>query len=234
MVGSLVKWMWIAALVVSAISVLAQQPRTPDGVMVSGRITILEEPGKVATDVGSTVIFLEPIAGGKGMAGTADVHIAMQSKQFVPRVRVVTAGSRVNFPNQDPFRHNVFSNTPGGTFDLGLYPRGSARSASFRRVGVYPIFCNIHSRMSAFVVAVPTSQFTQAQADGSWAIEGVTPGKYVLHVWHERAPERTREIVVAGSALQGLDAQLDARGWRPLSHKNKFGHDYPPTERDRY
>ena len=232
--GSSVKWMWIAALVVSAVSVPAQQPRTPDGVTVSGRVTILEQPGKVATDVGSTVIFLEPAAGSKGTAGTTDVQIAMQSKQFVPRVRVVTAGSRVNFPNQDPFRHNVFSNTPGATFDLGLYPRGSARAASFRRVGVYPIFCNIHSRMSAFVVAVPTSEYTQAQADGSWAIDGVTPGKYILHVWHERAPERTREIVVSGSGVHGLDEQLDARGWRPLSHKNKFGHDYPPTERDRY
>ena len=234
MVGLLVKWMWIAALVVSAVSVPAQQLRAPEGVAVGGRITILEQPGKVATDVGSTVIFLEPAAGGKGTVTAADVQIAMQSKQFVPRVRVVTAGSRVNFPNQDPFRHNVFSNTPGGTFDLGLYPRGSARAASFRRVGVYPIFCNIHSRMSAFVVAVPTSQYTQAQADGSWTIEGVPPGRYILHVWHERASERTREIVVGGVAVHGLDEQLDARGWRPVSHKNKFGHDYPPTERDRY
>jgi plastocyanin len=234
MVGSLVKWMWIAALVVSAVSVPAQQSRAPEGATMSGRITILEQPGKVATDVGSTVIFLEPAGGGKGTVAATDLQIAMQSKQFVPRVRVVTAGSRVNFPNQDPFRHNVFSNTPGGTFDLGLYPRGNARAASFRRVGVYPIFCNIHSRMSAFVVAVPTSHYTQAQSDGSWTIDGVPSGRYILHVWHERAPERTREIVVGEVALHGLDEQLDARGWRPMSHKNKFGHDYPPTERDRY
>ena len=226
--------MWIAALVVSAVSVPAQQPRGPEGVAVSGRITILEQPGKVATDVGSTVIFLEPIAGGKGTVAAMDVEIAMQSKQFVPRVRVVTVGSRVNFPNQDPFRHNVFSNTPGGTFDLGLYPRGTARPAAFRRAGVYPIFCNIHSRMSAFVVAVPTGHYTQAQADGSWTIDRVPPGTYMLHVWHERAPERTREIVVSGHALPGLDEQIDARGWRSVSHKNKFGRDYPPTERDRY
>ena len=225
--------MWIAALIVSAVSVAAQQPRAPEGVAVSGRITILEKPGAVATDVGSTVIFLEPTGAGKGTRPT-DVHIAMQSKQFIPRVRVVTTGSRVNFPNQDPFRHNVFSNTPGGTFDLGLYPRGTARAATFRRAGVYPIFCNIHSRMSAFVVAVPTSHYTQAQADGSWTIEGVPPGSYRLRVWHERTLERAREVTIAGEPLSGLDEQLDARGWRPTSHKNKFGREYPPTERDRY
>lgn len=234
MVRGFVQWMSLAALVLSAVSVPAQQPRGSDGVAVGGRITILEQPGKVATDVGSTVIFLAAAAAGKGTVGTTDVQIAMQSKQFVPRVRVVTTGSRVNFPNQDPFRHNVFSNTPGATFDLGLYPRGTARAAAFRRAGVYPIFCNIHSRMSAFVVAVSTSLYTQAQADGSWTIDHVPPGRYKLRVWHERAPERTRELIVAGERLQGLDEQLDARGWRPLGHRNKFGKEYPPVERDRY
>jgi hypothetical protein len=149
-------------------------------------------------------------------------------------VRVVTAGSRVHFPNQDPFRHKVFSNTPGGTFDLGLYPRGTSRATSFRRAGVYPIFCNIHSRMTGLIVTVSTPHYTQAQADGSWTIDSVPPGRYILHAWHERAPERTREIVVAGEAVSGLDEQLDVRGWRPVSHKNKFGKEYPPTERDRY
>jgi hypothetical protein len=88
--------------------------------------------------------------------------------------------------------------------------------------------------MSAFVVAVPTSHYTEAQADGSWILEGVAPGEYVLHIWHERAPERTREVVVAGAPVQSLDEQLDARGWHPVSHKNKFGREYPPIERDRY
>ena len=226
--------MSLAALGLGAVSVAAQQPRALDAVAVSGRITILEQPGKVATDVGSTVIFLEPTAAGKGTVGATDVQIAMQSKQFVPRVRVVTTGSRVNFPNQDPFRHNVFSNTPGATFDLGLYPRGAARAAAFRRAGVYPIFCNIHSRMTAFVVTVSTPYYTQAQADGSWTIDRVRPGEYVLHVWHERAPEHIRSITVTGEPMRALDAQLDARGWRPVSHRNKFGREYPPAERDRY
>jgi plastocyanin len=226
--------MSLAALAVSAVSVEPQQPRAPEGVAVSGRVTILEKPGSVATDVGSTVIFLEPTASGKGTASPMDVQIAMQSKQFVPRVRVVTTGSRVTFPNQDPFRHNVFSSAPGGTFDLGLYPRGRSRATSFRRAGIYPIFCNMHSRMSAFIVTVSTPYHTQAQADGSWTIDGVPAGRYILHAWHERAPERTREVVVANEAVRGLDEQLDARGWRPVSHKNKFGKEYPPTERDRY
>ena len=228
------RWMSIAALMVSAVSVAAQQPVAGGGVPVSGRITMLEKPGSVAGDVGSTVIFLEMGSLGKGSTEATNAQIVLQSKQFLPRVRIVTAGSRVDFPNQDPFRHNVFSNTPGGTFDLGLYPRGVARGTSFRRAGVYPIFCNIHSRMTGFIVAVSTPYYTQAQADGSWTIPNVPAGTYTLHIWHERAPEVVRELLVAGEPVAGLDAQLDVRGWRPLAHKNKFGKDYPPIERDRY
>jgi hypothetical protein len=72
-------WMSLAALIVSAVSVVAQQPRAPEGVAVSGRITILEKPGSIATDVGSTVIFLELAAPGKGTADAKDVQIALQS-----------------------------------------------------------------------------------------------------------------------------------------------------------
>jgi plastocyanin len=53
----------------------------------------------------------------------------MRQKTFLPHVRVVGAGGTVEWPNRDPFSHNVFSNTPGGAFDLGLYPRGESRGA---------------------------------------------------------------------------------------------------------
>jgi hypothetical protein len=39
--------------------------------------------------------------------------------------------------------------------------------------------------------------------------------------------------VTADARMQG-DLELDARGWRDLPHRNKFGQDYPPEARDRY
>jgi plastocyanin len=160
--------------------------------------------------------------------------MAMRQKEFLPHVRVVEVGGQVEYPNRDPFSHNVFSSTPGGAFDLGLYPKGETRGAVFRRPGAYPIFCNIHAKMSAFVVAVPTAYYAMPSEDGRFTIDGVPPGRYRLHAWHERSPEQTSLVTVGEGAAANLAVTLDARTFRPAGHLNKFGQPYPAQSRDDY
>ena len=164
-----------------------------------------------------------------------DAVIAMTGREFVPHVRVILAGGSVAFPNQDPFSHNVFSNAEAGPFDLGLYRRGASRSATFPRAGIYPIYCNIHSRMVSFVVAVPTSLVAVVAADGRFTIPDVPAGTYQLHAWHERAGTRvTKEVVVPATGLSGERIVLDTRAHVPGPHLNKFGLPYAATREDRY
>ena len=167
-------------------------------------------------------------------AASTRAEMAMRSKSFVPHVQIVPVGGAVAWPNRDPFSHNVFSNTPGGAFDLGLYPRGDVRAAGFRRPGVYEIFCNIHPRMSAFVLAVPGTQYARPGADGQFTIADVPPGRYRLRVWHERAAPESQLVTVAADGVSGVRVALDARGYRPVPHANKFGQPYPTARRDEY
>lgn len=213
-------------------------PLVPSAVLaqgtVSGRVSIRERDEEASKDLATAVIYLAAPGGGNAGRRPADAEIAMHHKEYIPHVRVVPAGSTVAFPNQDPFRHNVFSNSPAGPFDLGLTPRGAAARNTFRRSGAYRIYCNIHSRMSAFVIAVGTPWFTQADADGTFTLDNVPPGRYVLHVWHERGGEVSRPIEVGSDRLGELAVELDARGWRPTEHKNKFGLDYTESDGERY
>ncbi len=205
---------------------------------VSGMVTLEERPGAERGDVRGAVVYLEspgrvvPVSDVPAMrSGT----IVMRGREFLPHVRVVLAGGTVSFPNEDPFRHNVFSSAELGPFDLGLYPRGETRSASFPRPGAYPIYCNIHSRMVSFVVAVPTRWATQPEEDGGFVLQGVPAGAYILHAWHERGTaELTREIVVPPGGLADLRLTIDARSYVPAPHLNKFGRPYSLIRSDRY
>jgi plastocyanin len=201
---------------------------------VAGRVAITERPGERSTDIGNTIIYLVRTDSASAETRAGRATIAMNGRTFVPRVQVVTPGSRVDFPNQDPFSHNIFSTTPGAIFDLGLYPAGKSKNVSFRRTGVFPVYCNIHPRMTSFVVVSPTPWFAQAGADGRWSIAKVPAGEYTVHVWHERTEEVKQSLRVASSGQGGVEVTLDARGFRFAQHKNKFGKEYDKTGKDRY
>jgi plastocyanin len=204
---------------------------------VAGRVSVLERDGKRTTDLENAVLWLEPIAGKAPAPEPGMTEIVMESRRYRPAVRVVAPGSSVRFPNYDPFRHNVFSDAGPTRFDLGLFGRGETRDARFAAPGVYPIFCNIHSKMVSFVVAVASPWRAQAGADGTYHIPDVPAGRYRLHAWHDRGGEQTREVEVVADGGVGrvqADVELDARGWRFVAHKNKYGRDYPPETRDRY
>ncbi len=162
-------------------------------------------------------------------------RMLQRGKRFAPAVLVVRTGAAVDFPNLDPIFHNVFSLFEGKRFDLGLYESGSSRSVTFSVPGVNYIFCNIHPDMSAAVVSVETDHYTTTAAGGAFALAGVPPGRYRLHVWHDRfkpaqPSDDPRTISVPPGGLSLGTLTLVDSGRTLTQHKNKFGHDYVPPE----
>jgi plastocyanin len=203
---------------------------------VRGTLSLVERPGASPGDLRAAVVWLVDRDAPNAPAREASTAtIAMRDREFLPHVLRVPVGGSVAFPNEDPFSHNVFSNVEPAPFDLGLYRRGVTRAASFRRPGVYPIYCNIHSKMVSFVVAVPTRWAAQPAADGGFVIDGVPAGRYVVHAWHERgASELVQELTVPASGVAGVRLAIDARAYVSGPHLNKFGRPYALTRADRY
>lgn len=191
---------------------------------VAGRVSVVDRGNKVARDVGRAVVWLESR---RRMAVTPDtVEIVMSDKSFRPGVVVIPVGSRVGYRNTDPFNHNVFSLSREGPFDLGLYGRGVARTTVLRRPGILRVYCNVHARMNSFVVVRDNPYYTQPAGDGSFTIPDVPAGTWDLVVWHERARESRRTLQVPAEGRAGLLIELDARGYRPEPHLNKYGKPY--------
>jgi plastocyanin len=107
---------------------------------------------------------------------TVPLRLVQHHKSFEPHVLVVPVGAVVDFPNHDPFFHNVFSLFEGKRFDLGLYEAGTTRRVSFDRPGISYIFCNIHAEMSAVVIALETPYYGISNRKGEIVIPQVPLG----------------------------------------------------------
>jgi len=179
----------------------------------------------------SAVIWLKPIqSDALSAVAPGKFTLLQKDKMFTPHLLVVPIGSSVAFPNRDPFFHNVFSLFDGKRFDLGLYEAGSTRSVTFSREGVSYIFCNIHSEMSAVVIALDTPFYSIADSQGAFRIQDIPNGDYSLHVWIEGQAQNsldqlTRRVHIAGTTI----ALGDIHAGTPKSqHLNKFGRPYEP------
>src|SRR4029077_18105518 len=145
----------------AATSLISAKP-THDGsqttITVSGETGLVAAaPGGPAKDPCRIVIWLTPIDGVRPVSATTDrprYRLVQHNKRFEPGLLVVPVGSVVDFPNLDPWFHNVFSLYRGKRFDLGLYQAGAQRSVRFDRIGPSYLFCNIHPEMTGVVLAI--------------------------------------------------------------------------------
>src|SRR5262249_62409316 len=103
-----------------------------------------------------------------------------------PHLPVVHFRSILYLPNVDLVLHNVFSMFNGNGFDLGLYEAGTSNNVTFDSPVICYIFCNIHPEMIAAVVVVDSPYYATSNRAGQFSIPNVTPGNYLLNVWHER------------------------------------------------
>ena len=178
---------------------LSAVQRAPLGTAAYGRRGVAPRPAAVGPETRKVVVYLADTQLPAAPAPMR-VKIVQKGEQFLPAVTVVTVGSTVEFPNEDPFFHNVFSLSRARTFDLGRYPSGESRERSFPRAGIVKVYCDIHSHMSALIMVLEHQWFTIPTEAGSFTLPPVPAGEYTLVAWHERIGEQRQRIRVSAGA----------------------------------
>lgn len=159
------------------------------------------------SEIANVVVFVAD-APRDAAAPAMRASIAQRDETFVPRVVAVTRNSTVDFPNFDPFFHDVFSLSRNATFDLGRYPKGQTRERRFTRPGIVKVFCNIHSDMSAIVMVFDHRYFAIPAADGTFEIDSVPPGTWQVNAWHERIGATSRSLQIAAGETARVEFTL--------------------------
>ncbi|MFT3843269.1 MAG: hypothetical protein QM723_40165 [Myxococcaceae bacterium] len=195
-------------------------------VTVKGKVTVHKSDGAELPDASDVVVYVEDV--NEPVKGATAV-LKQQGRQFVPRVLVVAQGTEVKFPNEDSMKHNVFTNSPNVTFDLGEYAKNEGKSRVFEKPGEADMYCNIHSEMIAYVVVAPSKLFAITGKDGSFEIKGVPVGKHRLRVWERFARPKEKKIEIdAAEGAAPLAISVDELAAADDAHKNKHGQEYKP------
>src|SRR5438445_8895303 len=197
----------------------------PAVVDVTSEVKLIEKNStKAAKDASEVVLWLVPVQGTENSAAavSAKHHYRMlqENKTFEPKLLVVPLGSIVDFPNLDPWFHNVFSLYQGKRFDLGLYQAGAEKEVVFDRPGPSFLFCNIHPQMTAVIFTVNSDFFAVSDKDGHIVIRHIPTGRYSMHAWYESAaseltdaPQRPIDIVAGENVLPALSIPVTKRDW---------------------
>ncbi|MGH7583466.1 MAG: hypothetical protein ACREL5_09595 [Gemmatimonadales bacterium] len=131
-----------------------------------------------------------------------------RDQTFVPHVLPIVVGTTVEFPNDDPLFHDVFSLSAVKTFDLERYPRGESRQVTFSRSGVVQVFCHIHADMSGYIVVLNNPFFVIPDSSGHFALNGIPAGDYRLTAWQERAHLVTVHVHVEAGRTSHADVRI--------------------------
>lgn len=213
-----------ALLACAATAALATVPAAPASAAgtIEGHVTLSRmAPARVAShypgqgggaphragSVPAVAYIVGPVAGSRGDRAERP-RLVQQDTSFRPPVLVVPVGGAVDFPNRDPFFHNVFSYSATKRFDLGRYPRGESRTVVFDRAGIVKVYCEIHQWMRSAVLVVDNPFHAEIGADGRFSITGVPAGRYRLAVWDFDRGQRVVDVTVPAQGSARVDVAL--------------------------
>jgi plastocyanin len=214
------------ATLIAACVVASPGGQAPDGGRITGRVTLTTRikgralpstayPTRAVgahdpsapPEIKNVVVYLRDIAF-RGALPPIKAELRQEHETFLPHVLAITRGSTVDFPNDDPIFHNVFSLSSAATFDLRRYPRGQSRSQTFAKAGIVKIYCNIHSHMSATILVRDNPYFAIPDREGNYELPNVPAGQYALVGWHERVGERIATVRVERGKAATVDLSL--------------------------
>ena len=182
--------------------------------LLSFRIVAADSTGAITGSVNAgaakrfpTVVYVDGVPGQK-LTAPAKVSMDQKRKIFSPHVLTVQVGTTVDFLNDDPFEHNVFS-PDGEKYDLGKWYRGDKRSYTFTRSGIYTQLCKLHPEMIAYVVVLKNPFFAAVDDLGKFRIPNVPVGTWVLKIWNERFRPNQLEKSFNVTVGAGQEAKVD-------------------------
>ena len=160
----------------------------------------------------NAVVWLEnPPAGAAAPAPAAKVEMDQNGCVFIPRVVVVPAGGTVDFLNSDRLLHNIHATPKLNVSFNRTQPKDRTIPVTFAKPEIVRINCDLHSWMVGWVVVAAHPYYAITGADGQFSFDNLPPGKYDLHIWHERLGTVQASATVSDPQPARVTVEMKAR-----------------------
>lgn len=135
------------------------------------------------------------------------VELDQEGCMYEPHVLGVQAGQTLKILNSDPLLHNIHAlpetNRP---FNFGMPTAGQERDQSFRVPEVMVrIKCDVHPWMEAWAGVTEHPFHSVTDEDGSFSLENLPAGDYVIEAWHEEFGTQTQNVSVGDGESATVD-----------------------------
>ena len=97
--------------------------------------------------------------------------------QYVPHVVALQAGQKLTVHSADDTMHNIDGHPSiNPQFNVAQSHAGASRALSFQAAEIFPVKCDVHPWMQAYIAVFDNNCFAVTKDDETFEIHNVPPG----------------------------------------------------------
>jgi plastocyanin len=138
---------------------------------------------------------------------TQPVVIDQRACVYGPRVVGARVGQTVQIKNSDELLHNVNAlSGKNNSFNVGQPRAGLVYEfkPKYEEVMLH-LKCDVHNWMNAYIGIVTNPYFAISDTKGTFQIDKVPPGTYMIEAWQERLGTVSKSVTVKAGAVTTVD-----------------------------
>jgi plastocyanin len=154
-------------------------------------------------------VYLEDAPASGRAQGLAPITLDQVNCRYVPHVVALRAGQTLHVTTSDPTLHNVHGTCVENTaFNFALVAKGQSKNLSFETPERFPVRCDVHPWMKAWVAVFSHPWFAVTDKDGKYELRDVPAGTYTLVAWQEKYGPLKQKIIVQDGKVVEQDIEF--------------------------
>jgi plastocyanin/predicted small lipoprotein YifL len=140
------------------------------------------------------------------------VVLNQEGCMYSPHVIAIMAGQQFEVRNDDKTTHNIHPLPKDNREWNESQPPGAAPLIkTWARTETFPVKCNVHPWMKAYIAVFKHPYFAVTGKDGSFTIKNLPPGSYTIEAWQEKYGTTSQQVTIGPKETKSVNFVFKAQ-----------------------